>query len=363
LEKKTFRNAFFHALACALLIDVRVLGIIVPFFTTIFVGADLLTIMAKKVKSKKNLKNLLIYAIFVILFIFFTVLFWPFLWPNPLHHFVKAFEHMSYYPWDGEVLYFEKYIGGKNLPWHYIPVWIIISTPVIYSVCFFVGCFVVIKLLLKNPRQFYINRRDDLVYMLWFFFSVVIVVVSKSVLYDAWRHMFFVYPAFLMLALVGLTSLFDYFKIEFQRMGYRIIKTVFLITFSFSLISIAKFMIKCHPFQNVYFNKLAGGNMEEVKANFALDYWGLSYRQALEYILKNDRDSIIKICVANYPGKINANILRADDRNRLVYVKEPEEAKYFLSNCQQHEEEYSYNEEYYSIKIDGTKIMVVFRMN
>ena len=103
--------------------------------------------------------------------------------------------------------------------------------------------------------------------------------------------------------------------------------------------------------------------MNEIKNNFELDYWGLSYRKGLEYILKKDRNKIIKVYVANWPGKANAHMLTSDDIKRLLYVKNLEEAKYFLSNYRWHKEEYPLKEEYYSIKIDGTKIMVVYKMD
>jgi len=104
--------------------------------------------------------------------------------------------------------------------------------------------------------------------------------------------------------------------------------------------------------------------MKEVKNSFELDYWGLSYRQALEYILKNDKDKIIKIYVANACGWYNSLILPSDDRKRLVYVKRDslDEAKYFISNYRWHKDEYPYEDEYFSIKIGGTKIMVVYRL-
>ena len=270
---------------------------------------------------------------------------------------------MSRYPWSGTVLYLGSYIKATNLPWHYIPVWIIISTPLFYNFCFFVGCFVSMKLLLKNPIQFYVNKRDDLMFILCFFLPLVIVIGNRSVLYDAWRQMFFVYPAFLMLSLVGLTSLFEFIKLKFQELSYKIINVTFIFIIAFSLINTARFMIQYHPYQNVYFNILAGRDMKEIKNNFELDYWGLSYRKALEYILKNDTDKVVKIYAANSPGKANANILTSNDRNRLVYVKNLDEAKYFLSNYRDHKEEYPYKEEYYSIKIDGAKIMVVYKID
>jgi hypothetical protein len=121
-------------------------------------------------------------------------------------------------------------------------------------------------------------------------------------------------------------------------------------------------MIKYHPFQNVYFNILAGKNMSKIKERFELDYWGLSYRKALEYILKNSPNKKIKIFVENYPGLINYLILTEDDQKRIEYVDDLSEAEYFLSNYRWHKEEYPYKNEIYSIKIDGAKIMVVYRL-
>ena len=123
-----------------------------------------------------------------------------------------------------------------------------------------------------------------------------------------------------------------------------------------------QFMIKYHPHQHIYANILAGKDMSMAKVNFALDYWGLSYRKALEYILKNDKSAIIKIYVANLPGKNNAGILPLNDRNRLVYVENPDEAGYFLSNYRMHKEAYPYKDEYYSLKIGETRYMVVYKL-
>lgn len=360
LDKKTLFTAAIHALTCALLIDIRILGIIIPFFTIIFLITDLLIIKTKKREFKTIIASFLTYTF---LLIFFTVLFWPILWTNPLYHFINAFKQMSHYPWQRTVLYLGEYVMAMDFPWHYIPVWIGITTPVFYTFCFFIGCFVSIKPLLKNPTQFYVNKRDDLMFILWLFLPLVIVIENRAVLYDAWRQMFFVYPAFLMLSLVGLTSLFELVRTKYQGADYKVINAVVIFLMAFSLINTAGFMIQYHPYQNVYFNILAGRDMKEVKNNFELDYWGLSCRKALEYIFKNDTDKVIKIYIANLVGEVNADILTSEDRNRLMYVKNPDEAKYFLSSYRWHKDEYSYKNEYYSIKINGTKIMVVYKMN
>ncbi len=361
LDKKTLQRAAIHAVACALLVDIRILGIIVPLFTVSFLIGDSLIIKTEEIKGTKIIESFLIYTL---LLISFTILFWPILWANPLYHFIEAFKELSRFPWRGKtLLYLGDYIKVTNLPWHYIPVWIIITTPVFYVICFFIGSFISIKSLVMNPIQFYANKRNDIIFILWFFLPLGIVILIRSVLYDGWRHMFFIYPAFLILSLTGLISLFNFFKTNFQGMRYRIINATFILVAAFSLIITAQSTVKLHPYQNVYFNRLAGKNMKEIKNNFELDYWGLSYRKALEYVLENNPDEAIKIYVANHPGKENARILKPDGRNRLIYVDNPDEAEYFLSNYRWHKEEYPYKNEYYSIKIDEAKIMVVYKIN
>lgn len=356
LDKKTWRRAAVHAFACALLIDIRMTGLIIPLLTISFLITDSLII---KTGEKRPITHRLAY---ILLLIFFTVLFFPTLWRNPGFHFIMAFVRMARHPTQITVLYLGNYIKATNLPWHYLPVWIAISTPIAYILLFFIGCSVLTKQLLKSPMQFYLSQRSNLIFLLCFFLPLIAVIVLKSVLYDSWRHMFFIYPVFVIISLTGLTSLFKSIKTRFQGPSYKFINAAFVFIIAFSLINTAQFMVKHHPYQNIYFNILAGKNMDEVKNKFDLDYWGLSYRKALEYILKNDKDRVIKIYVANSPGVSNAMILSPDDRNRLIYVKNPDEAKYFLSNYRWHKQEYPYKEEFYSIKIGGTKIMVVYRL-
>ena len=107
---------------------------------------------------------------------------------------------------------------------------------------------------------------------------------------------------------------------------------------------------------------LAGRDMADVKRKFELDYWGLSYKKALEYILTTDRSPEIKVCAANEPGIFNSLVFPAKERNRLIFVDTPEKAKYFVSNYRWHPEEYPYKDEFYSIKVGNAKIMAVYKL-
>ena len=356
LERKTLLRAAFHAFVCAALIATRIIGITVFFFTTFFIVADLLV-----KRERREGKAVVSFSLYVVLAALCTILFWPILWIAPVKQFVIAFQQMSHFNFWATVLYAGEYIKAKELPWHYVPVWLLVTTPVLYSVLFVMGFFSLAKNFLKGPISFYRKRRNDLIWLLWFFAPVISIIALKSVLYDGWRHMFFIYPAFLLIALTGLQSMFKLIKAKFRGLSYKVANAFCVFIILVSLTGTAFAMVRYHPYQNVYFNILTG-DMKGAKDTFDLDYWGLSYRQALQYILDNDTDSAVKVAAANPPGHVSFLAIAPKDRKRLVYVEDPEEAKYFLSEYRWHKEDYPYGDEFYSIKVGNAKIMVVYKL-
>ena len=88
-------------------------------------------------------------------------------------------------------------------------------------------------------------------------------------------------------------------------------------------------MFRNHPFQNVYFNFLAGNNVEK---KFEIDYWGLSNKQAFEYILENEKDKKVNVGSAGPILLENSKkILNKDDRNRINITKN-KDADYIIDN-------------------------------
>ena len=67
------------------------------------------------------------------------VTFWPFLWEAPLINFLFTIKSFANYNMSFETLYLGNYHDIKSLPWHYIPVWIFATTPIIFLIFFFTG--------------------------------------------------------------------------------------------------------------------------------------------------------------------------------------------------------------------------------
>ena len=79
---------------------------------------------------------------------------------------------MSKFDWGGSVLYMGNTIEAKNLPWHYLPVYILITTPIFYSVLVFIGIMFMI-LNLRKRILFYREEKYKLLSILWFFYTII----------------------------------------------------------------------------------------------------------------------------------------------------------------------------------------------
>ena len=361
-DRRSLGAAAVHALSCALLIDIRIPGVIMVVITLLSLGSD---VGAPRPEGDRSSKAVTLTAVFLALLIPLTIAFWPYLWHNPATHFMTAFRTMSRFSrWPGYVLYLGDYIKGTELPWHYIPLWLIITTPLLYVFNFFVGLSVFLAGLIRNPFNYLFGTqacRRETLFFLCFFLPLFAVIAFKSVLYNGWRQMFFIYPAFLLISLSGLTSIFRFIrtKLHFASPAYQYL---FFGIIVFSVSSTAYSMIEDHPYQNVYFNDLVSEEEEYAASHFVLDYWGLSYRKALEYILSQDNDGVIDIEVADTVGKHNALLLEEAERERLRFVETRDQAQYYVTHEGGDEGACLRGKEVYSIKVHGSKIIRVYKL-
>lgn len=360
LEKPGPARAALHALASAALIALRLPGLLVPALT---LGAVSLLLIADKKARKSLWQTVGFTAAYAVLTAALTVLFWPFLWQDPLPHFAEAFADMSHFSRlaGGVVLYRGEFLKASELPWHYIPTWIAITTPLLYLGCFLVGTCAVARRFVLQFRKECSRHCMDLVVLAWFFGPIAAIIALQSVVYDGWRHLYFVYPAFIYVALLGAGAI-AHFAGTVARAQRKELQAAAGVILAMHLVSVASFMIRSHPYQNVYFNVLAG-NMESARRNFDLDYWGLAYREGLEYIANMDKSAVIPVYFLE--GSVDHPMIlpaKTQQRIRVLTGEGSMDAKYFLSNYRLHPyEELPLPWEIYAVKVNGTSIMSIFQ--
>jgi hypothetical protein len=352
-----------HAAASAVFISTRVAGVMILPLT-------LFLLLIKIIESPASWKrSLAILVGYLALSIGITILFWPILWRSPWREFLNAFSMMSKYPFGRIVLYEGKYFLPENLPWHYLPIWIGITTPVLVlagiTLCLIGWIGKLISLIrFKEKRRAILRSASAIsvwfIVIGWILIPVAAVYLFHSVLYDAWRQMFFIYPAIVLISVYGLITLY----LWMERIPLRpvVIRTIAGTLLLCGLIEPAWFMVRFHPYENVYFNLFAG-DPATLRQRFEADYWGLSYKQGIDFILANDSSKSIKIFVADPPGQdyINSG-LTSENKARLIPVKDPADANYFVSVFRWHPGDYDYPNEFYSISVRGEKIMVVYHL-
>jgi hypothetical protein len=367
LDRKTMGRALVHAAACAVLIDVRIMGVVMPALTALFFVLDEATTSGHE-ERRKAWVSLGAYALVLAGLVW---LFWPLLWRDPLVQFAEAFRQRKNFTFSSSVLYMGRYIRAYGLPWHYLSAWILISTPPLYVLLFAVGASSLPRGLSRGPARFYRENRDELVFAAWFFLPLAGEMVLRPSRYDAWRHFFFLYPAFLLIALRGWRALGEAIEATLPAARRAAARRLLAGAAAAALILTAGEMARLHPFENLYFNRLAGSSLGAIKNDFELDYWGLTYRRAFESILRSDARPKIRVALAAYPlGISNVFLLPRADRDRLVFVAEPDAGfsgpstgfDYFASNYRWHREEYpAAAQPVYSISIDGARIIVVYK--
>jgi hypothetical protein len=368
LDRKSLLNALFHGLASALVIDIRMMGVIIPALTLFFSAIDFFRAGKPEQGAAANpeppgrdgRKILAGAAVYTVILAGAVVAGWPVLWHNPAAELWNAFTQMKQFPHSGPLLFVGRFISARELPWNYVPTWILVSIPLLYAVLFTVGTYHSLTTCLRKPGEMLTTERGRVIMLVWFFAPWIAVLVLRSVMFDEWRHLFFIYPALLIIALDGLQFIIASAKQRFSGPVRRAVLALVGATVAAGLLEPAFFMARNHPYEGVYFNQLVGG-IRGAQDRFDLDYWGLSYRRTLEYITRNDDRPVIRIYADNYSGLANAYILPEKEKSRLLYVDNLSAADYHVTNFRWvRHNAYAGEKMVFAVRVDGIPIAAVF---
>jgi 4-amino-4-deoxy-L-arabinose transferase-like glycosyltransferase len=353
-DKKLWHFVLFGILS-GLLINIRIMGIVIPAMVTALVLIDMISGPYRK-------KMLIRYIVYLVLTIAVVVLSWPWLWEDPPGRFRIAFSNMSKFRWDNNILMNGTFVKASDVGWKYLLQWFGLTTPVFYLLLGITGFIFLAFRFLRKPLDFIgqTNHRNQVIYLACFVGPMIAVIILHSILYDGWRQMYFIYPAFLLLAIYGLSSIL---KARFSSGDLPKVIVLILLIASFTGTGIT--MIKSHPFEDVYFNILLSKKDQYLRKSFELDYWGTSYKQALEDIVARDRSPVLKIKVANLPGEYNSYILKPEDRKRIRYVEADDQADYYITDYRWHPWDYPYPKEkkIFFITIQNSEICSAWKMH
>ena len=325
IKKPSSSNIFLFSLSSALAFDTRIMAIL-------SISLILFFFFFKSIRSKlffqKNIKFLLHFIIYILIFI---VIFWPYLWTDPINNFLFAFSELSSAKFDVTNYYLGKYISSTFIPWHYHIVWASATTPLIITVLFIIGLIYLIRrlyirLIKINDDLNDLWRSDNEMLDIYFFaiiFLSIFIFMSKGLGYTGWRHLYFVYPSIIIIALSAFNYIHRINKLKFIKVFTYILIIVNLCYLSF-------WNFKYHPNQNVYFNPFFKKNFNNL---FDMDYWALSNKASLEYIVTSNYQFPVKVATKSF-SSLEKSILILNDaqKSKIIITHDIEEADFIISN-------------------------------
>jgi hypothetical protein len=347
-KNQTTLNAILLGVVIGLLINIRIMGLLLLGSVLFFLLIDAFVQKQNYLNTVKRIGWLLGSTLITL------YLSWPILWVNPHLKVEAMFKHVATYECILTNLFRGEVVNVAKLSWDYIPVWFSITTPIPFLLAGLCGILCVILLFIRMPLNYLgsLIGKSNLIFLSCFFTPVFAIMLMRPVLYDAWRHLFFIYAPFILLSVAG----FNFF-LKFNK------KIAVIVTW-LSFLFIGVFMLNNAPFQHVYFNYFITWNNEPeyIRKNYEMDYWGTSYKQSLEYILANDSSKEIRMCSQNYPGINNIKLLTPEQAARIRLV-DSNQATYFLTNYRWHPSDYP-NEykSFYKIKVSNNTINEVFKL-
>ena len=220
--------------------------------------------------------------------VLFFYIFSPILWGSFLSEFAAAFRHFS----SGQqrtqetgsmaaVLFFGKPVLESDLPFWYLPLWMLISTPIIPQILTAYG-------LIRSFRC-----KPDLMdrFMRAFLcLGVAAVMIIRPVQYNGWRHLYFFYVPFFWFAAYGLNDLLNRSRRPYQQ---ALVYGSILLSAGLTCVRMAGL----HPYEYIYLNPVFSSKT----AQFDRDYWRLSTTECLKWLMEKEPE---KISV----GEVNENL-------------------------------------------------------
>ena len=263
----------------------------------------------------------------------------PHYWENPLR-FVESVRAVSQHIVITENLFMGEIYPYDGVPWNYIPVWFGVTAPPVALVLGAVGCAAVCWRAITRPLAALRDRetRFGVLLLGCFVMPVVAVIALQSNIYNGWRHMYFLWAPFCLLAAVGLRALAGdgvrglaiggiAARLPGWVWGGASRRALAYGLAGVGVITTLTAMAALHPHQQVYFNALADTRTPGAPGNrYEMDYWLVAQLQSLEYLLERYPDDTLRV----WPGKKSLLVLPESDRERILITRRLDAADYYI---------------------------------
>ena len=255
----------------------------------------------------------------------------PAMWSDPVGFFQYLIGNATHFSrWRLLVLFEGRVVStysGEVPPWYYLPKLICMTTPVPVLVLTAAGAAAMFFRLARPSADVSDARCTPGLLLIAAIAGAVPLTIgmfSDMVVYNGWRHFYFVYASMLLLAIYALHLLFR--VISSRKRMKRVAAGLLAVYFGYH----GAVLALNHPLQGSYYNPIAAPFAEE---NYETDYWLLSTGPAIHGLLNNpDRNPELELTYTACP--FIAGIVQRDalalPKSDAQFTTNLNEANYYI---------------------------------
>lgn len=208
---------------------------------------------------------------------FIGIAYWPFMMEDPVKNIKVVLDATSSHPVSLSQLFDGEIIMSNKIPSDYIVTYLTISYPIVLLLGILLS-FVLAPVKLKKEQLF-----NFFIVGFAFLFVMIWMSLKTSNYYGGIRHLLFIYPLSVIMAVFGFSHLKDFFE-KSPKKWMTYIPYAFIVMLSFGPLI---HLIKNYPYSYVYFNEIAGG-VKKAALKYESDYFQHSLRHATEWFVENE---------------------------------------------------------------------------
>lgn len=198
---------------------------------------------------------------------------WPWGLQDPISRPIESLKAMTNREIVLRVFFEGEYYANNRLPSYYELKWIAMSNPLV--VVAGMVLFIFLVGIIRRQYNFFVYG----FVLFGAFFPPLYMIYKHSSVHDTWRHLFFVYPFFVIAAAIAWTALGTLIR----NGKYRYLGVAVALA---GLLPAVIWTVRSHPNQTVYFNELVGG-VKGAYGQYETDYYQNSGLQAAQWVIRN----------------------------------------------------------------------------
>lgn len=273
--------------------------------------------------------------------------FWPWV-VQDARNFIEAILLFSKFSFDGKELFDGTVQLAADMPWYYVPLLLLYQLPE----GLIIGLPIVVFGLWwkdhKHPFTFALQ-----ILLCFVLVPLVWVLLTKPVLYNGIRHMLFIVPPIIVLISAGFAALYT----RLPPLVRIAALAALLVSWGVNIHTAHRL----HPYQYAAFNHFIGG-VKGAEGKFAVDYWGLSLKEAVEELTYELQE--LEPITANDVWRIwvcgEEETIRMQFPPNMVLATSPQEADYIISLNAFYCERFDHYPKLFEIKRAGAVLAEIY---